>query len=181
MACQLELDFGEENAVEILDGLLPSAIDRIYDMMTDSGAPPLVISRLIAGEIASTIRKMMHGGKGWRRVPYRDLMNRVKGCRELQRNLLGCERFSPREHMDLDGPEFKFLFGRIVELFGMALHDAGVDDDFARTVMVHFRFQTEGNDERLRLELGKFDDIEARRRGNAAAVNPAHLNQFPRN
>ncbi len=121
MACQLELDFGEENAVEILDGLLPSAIDRIYNMMTDSGARPLVVSRLIAGEIASTIRAMMHGGKGWRRVPYRDLMNRVKGCRELQRNLLGCEKSSVGDHLDMDGPQFSFVFERIVELFRTSL------------------------------------------------------------
>jgi hypothetical protein len=181
MAYQLELDFGEENAVEILDGLLPSAIDRIYNMMTDSGARPLVVSRLIAGEIASTIRAMMHGGKGWRRVPYRDLMNRVKGCRELQRNLLGCEKSSVGDHLDMDGPQFRFVFERLVQLFRTALHDAGVDDDLARTVMVHFESEVAANDERLRLELGKHDDIEVMRRGNAAADNLAPLNHFPGN
>jgi hypothetical protein len=147
MAYQMEFDFGEEHAPEHQCVRRPPAIDRLSDMMVDSDVPPLVISRLIAGEIVSAMRSMVHEGKGWRRVPQRDLMNRIKGCRELHRHLMHSERSSPRDQLDLDGMQFRFVFDRIVELFKTALNDAGV--------------QIEGNGERLQLELGKYENTEA--------------------
>jgi len=161
MAYQMEFDFGEEHAPEHQCVRRPPAIDRLSDMMVDSDVPPLVISRLIAGEIVSAMRSMVHEGKGWRRVPQRDLMNRIKGCRELHRHLMHSERSSPRDQLDLDGMQFRFVFDRIVELFKTALNAAGIDDDFARSVMVHFESQIEGNGERLQLELGKYENTEA--------------------
>jgi len=161
MAYQMELDFGEEHVLEHQGVQRPPAIERIYEMIADSATRPLVISRLIAIEIVSAIRNMVHEGKAWRRVPYRDLINRVKACRELQRNLLVCEKVSARDHLDLDGSPFRFVFNRLVELFRTALNDAGVDAEFAQSVMLEFESQVEANDDHLRFELRESQDIEA--------------------
>jgi hypothetical protein len=53
----------------------------------------------------------------------------------------------------MDGPKFKFVLGSMIELFGRAMEDAGVNDQSAQTIMTLFGYLAKASDEVLRREM----------------------------
>ena len=60
------------------------------------------------------------------------------------------EARSMRDVLDLDGRQFKFVFGEVLRLFEEALRDAGVDDPQAQDVVSRFDDLRRASDSALR-------------------------------
>jgi hypothetical protein len=109
-------------------------------MVTNRNAPVGEISRAIAAEIANVIKLMTAAGRppGRRSSTQQELNNQVRGYRQIQRTLIEAEACSMTDTLNMDGPKFKSVFGRIIELFRQAMEDAGVTDQSVRTIMAQF-------------------------------------------
>jgi hypothetical protein len=67
------------------------------------------------------------------------------------------EGLSKQDLLNLEGPKFKFIFGKIIHLFRQALLDAGTESFQAQGVMVQFGDLLSAHDEALRRELNRID------------------------
>jgi hypothetical protein len=106
-------------------------------MIADRRAPVWTISRKIAGEMAATIKQVKPPVRPFQR-PQVDLNNRMKALRDLQKTLMGTDRLSKEDLLNLDGPKCKFVFPQIMRLFEQALKDAGADRFQVKSIMVRF-------------------------------------------
>jgi hypothetical protein len=166
MPIQLAFDFFDAGAPEAKaaadsDRLQNVQFEVIAKMISDRNAPVWTISRVIAREMATTIKQAKTPVKPFQR-PQVDLNNRMKGLRELQRTLMESEGLSKRDALDLDGPKLTFVRAEIVRLFKQALIDAGADRFQVESIMVRFENLLEENDEALRRELDQIGAPELR-------------------
>jgi len=157
MPIQLAFDFFDAGAPEAKsaadsDRLQNVQFEVIAKMISDRNAPVWTISRVIAREMATTIKQAKTPVRPFQR-PQVDLNSRMKGLRELQRTLLESEGLSKRDQLDLEGPKFNFVLAEIVRLFERALEDAGIEGSHAQSVMVRFDDLLRKNDETLRRDL----------------------------
>jgi hypothetical protein len=67
--------------------------------------------------------------------------------------LIEAEACSTTDSLNMDGPNFKFVRGSIIELFRQAMEDAGVTDQSVRTIMAQFGGLVAAGDERLRRDM----------------------------
>lgn len=117
---QLEFDFGGTQSADALAAvdaaqLHASELDQIAIMINDRRTPVWIASRLIAVGIAGVIKSMQQTPVR-RAPPYN---NQIKAYRALQRTLTGST--SSVETLKMDGPQFQFVFTRIVDLFQRAV------------------------------------------------------------
>jgi hypothetical protein len=127
-------------------------------MVADRNEPVYAIARKIATEIAATIKGMMSPvGRFQRRLRQVHFTNRMKALRELRMTLVEGEGLSKQDLLNLEGPKFKFIFGKIIHLFRQALLDAGTESFQAQGVMVQFGDLLSAHDEALRRELNRID------------------------
>ena len=133
----------------------PCGLQRISQMLADPEVPIADISRAIALEIARVIEKMTEDRPLRHRRPRRQLNDEIKAYRELQRSLIESEVLCTKDTINLDGPQFKFVFREIIGLFERALKDAGVDHQLAHNIMLQFGDLVKANEDNLRRELSK--------------------------
>jgi hypothetical protein len=145
MGMQYEFDFVDPGGLKAQETLVAvrsqmSRLDRISQMVANRNAPVGEISRAIAAEIANVIKLMTPTVRplGRRFSTQQELNNQVRGYRQLQRTLIEAEACSMSDTLNMDGPIFKFVLGRIIELFRQAMEDAGVNDQSVRTIMAQF-------------------------------------------
>jgi hypothetical protein len=166
MPIQLAFDFFDAGAPEAKaaadsDRLQNVQFEVIAKMISDRNAPVWTISRVIAREMATTIKQAKTPVRPFQRQQV-DLNSRMKGLRELQRTLLESEGLSKRDQLDLDGPKFRFVFAEIIRLFGQSLMDAGADRFQVESIMVRFDNLLKENDETLRRDLNMIGAPEMR-------------------
>lgn len=149
MEIQREFDFGESQETVATN----SGIERISQMIADFEVPICDISRSIALEIFGIIRQMTEDVPRQRGVSQRDLNDRVKALRELQKSLTEGDALSKRDILNLDGPKFTYAFTEIIGWFKKALRDAGVEEPMTQNIMLQFGDLVKANDESLRREL----------------------------
>jgi hypothetical protein len=140
------------------DSLDSQGIERIVKMIEDPDTPIADITRLIALEIAGVMKKMTVEDPLVRgAVSQRDLNDRVKAYRELQRTLTESDALSRKDVLNLDGPKFKFVFMEIINLFQKAMKDAGVGGDLMQNTMLQFGDLVKANDDVLRRDLNRIE------------------------
>jgi hypothetical protein len=142
----------ETKAAADSDRLHNLRFEGIARMIADRHAPIWTISRVIAREMATTIKQAKTPVRPFQRQQV-DLNSRMKGLRELQRTLLESEGLSKRDQLDLEGPKFNFVRAEIVRLFEQALKDAGADRFEVESIMLRFDDLLKENDEALRRDL----------------------------
>jgi hypothetical protein len=131
---------------------------KILEMLDCEEQKPAEVSRLIAIEIASVIEKMNYDDPLKRNNrSMRDLNDHVKALRELQRTLTESDTLSRKDHLDMDGPKFKFVFRFMIETFQKALKEANVDESIAKNVLLNFGDAVKTSEDTLRRELNKID------------------------
>lgn len=158
-------------SIDIFDGveleeavpeIVLTGIDRIIDMMEDPDTHIADISRLIALEIANVVKLMSSkvNPKGGMRddiILMKDLNDHVKALLALQKTLTESDSLSRKDTLNLDGPKFKYVFQAIMGLFGLALKDAGIDEQHRANVMLQFGDLIKSHDETFRRELNKIE------------------------
>jgi hypothetical protein len=160
---QLEFNFFDAEAPEMKAAaesarLQDLRFEAIARMVADRNEPIYAIARKIATEIAATIKGMMSPvGRFQRRLRQVHFTNRMKALRELRMTLVEGEGLSKQDLLNLEGPKFKFIFGKIIHLFRQALLDAGTESFQAQGVMVQFGDLLSAHDEALRRELNRID------------------------
>ena len=142
MGMQYEFDFVDPGGLKAQETLAAarsqmSRLDQISQMVANRNAPVGKISRAIAVEIANVIKLMTPTRRPLytRLSTQQELNSQVRGYRQLQRTLREAEARSTIDTLNMDGPKFKFILGRIIELFKQAMEDAGVTDQSVRTIM----------------------------------------------
>jgi hypothetical protein len=161
---QMEFAFVDEEpsvkAVSEATRLYMLQFDSIAAMIANRNQPVWITSRKICVEMAVTIKQLQVPVAALqRRKTQTKLNDRMKALRELQKTLLTNEGRSKRDALDLDGRQFKFVFGEVRRLFEEALRDAGVDGPQAQNVMCRFDDSRRANEAKLRHEVSQI--IEA--------------------
>lgn len=171
MPVQLEFDFGGTQSADALASAVAARLhalqlDQIATIITNRRAPVWLVSRLIASGIAGVVRNMQQ--MPGRRVP--PFNNQIKAFRALQRSLI--ESDSGAETFDMDGPKFRFVFARIVDLFQAAVNESGAGGELTKRVMARVGELLTEKQESLR-RLVEFVDLgPARKLKNGAAPHP---------
>ena len=154
-----EKPVAENKAGSVISGqqqlaAMNTGIDAICARLEDPMSQPAEISRLITLEIARVTKSMLS-----RRFTVEDgyiikgYAQQVKALRELDKQLLQAEVWRGKHDMlDFDGERFKFVLGKIVDLFVQAMKEAGVPDDLRPSVMMNYRDLMAVNEPLIRRE-----------------------------
>lgn len=135
-----------------------TGIDQITQMIVDPESDLADIMRLIALEIARTMKQMTAADPLQRgSASPRELNDRIKAYRELQKTLTESDQLSKKDTLNLDGPKFKYVFVALVGFFKAALQNSGVDDELTQNTMLQFADLVRTNDESMRRELSKIE------------------------
>jgi hypothetical protein len=128
--------------------------DAICARLDDPASEPAETARLITLEIARATEIMLS-----RRFTVEDgyiikgYAQQVKALRELGKQLLQEEVWRRKQDiLDFDGEKFKFVLGKIIELFVEAMKQAAVPDDHRDSVMKHYRDLMTMNEPLIRRE-----------------------------
>jgi len=169
---QMEFSFVDEEP-EIMATLESARLqnlrfDVIAAMIADRNQPTWITSRKICAEMAVTIKQLQTPVAPFqRRKTQTKLNDLMKALRQLQRTLVS-EARSMRDGLDLDGRQFKFVFGEVRRLFEEALRDAGVDGPQAQNVMCRFDDLRGASDGALRREMSRITETAPAQRDAAA-------------
>ncbi len=157
---QMEFDFVYEEP-EIMATLESARLqnlrfDDIAALIANRNQRVWITSRKICAEMAATIKQLQVPVAAFQgRKARTQLINRMKALRQLQGTLVESEARSMRDALDLDGRQFKFVFGEVLRLFAEALRGAGIDDIQAHKVICQFDDLRTACDGTLRRAMGE--------------------------
>jgi hypothetical protein len=128
--------------------------EAIWARLEDPESEPAETSRLITLEIARATKSMLS-----RRFTVEDgyiikgYAQQVKALRELDQQLLQAEVWRRKQDiLNFEGERFKFVLGKVVDLFVQAMKEAGVPDDLRPSVMMNYRDLMAVNEPLIRRE-----------------------------
>ena len=134
-------------------------IDQIAALVADPDAPLAEISRLIALEIVKLLQMMSKDRKDPAlravNVTQKDLNDRLKAYRVLQRTLTESNQLSKKDVLNLDGDKFHYVLGELIKWFRSAITDAGIEENDAHNIMLQFSDKVKQGDAALRIYLNK--------------------------
>jgi hypothetical protein len=133
-----------------------AGMTRIEEML-NAGEKLDVILRQIALQMALVYQQSIEEvSKGRSQKP---LLLKMRCYHELQRSILELHAHSTTDHLDLDGPKFKFVFAEILKLFQGAVRNAGVDAALGKSILMHFSGLVKENEDRIRAEVRRVNAV----------------------
>jgi hypothetical protein len=131
-------------------------IFRIQEMIQDPTVAVSEISRLIASEIAETLKlQLAPDPLSPAYVSSRDLNDRIKSYRELQKTLTEGESLSKRDSLNLDGEKFQYVFEQLMRMYQQVLVEAKLDEGTVHNIMLHFGDLVKQSEAQLRIDVNK--------------------------
>ena len=149
LAHQLRFDFGKSASSDRPPGLPDLA--AVEAVVVDPEATVKAKSRSIAAALAGVYGLMTReqGQRERRRMqPLR--MNAVKTLRELARSVFDGDIGSHADTLDMSGLRFRFVLGRVTDLFEQALRDGGLAAKVADQVISNFEAAFASREEDIR-------------------------------
>jgi len=128
---------------------------QIIAQMIDDQAPLPEIIRRIAKEIALLLVEMTSDCRP--RFNQRQVSERVKLFRELERTLVQSEALKNRDVLDFEGGKFRYVFKEILGLFRQALLNIGMEQGLVHNVILQFRDLVSEHEEVMHRELKRMD------------------------
>lgn len=133
-----------------------SNLGEILEMMQDQTTAVADISRKITIEMAMALKEMIDLGKDPTfQTQRRNLNEEIKMLRELQKSLTETDILSKKDVLSFDGPKFQFVFSELLNLYGKALKEAGLERVLIDNIMKQFSDLVKTNEDRLRRETAR--------------------------
>jgi hypothetical protein len=132
-------------------------IEDILVKMQDQTSSVADISRMITIEMTIALKELVLLGNSDPTFisQRRSLNDEIKMLRELQKSLTESDILSKKDILNIDGEKFQFMFIELLNLYGRALKESGLDRTTIDSVMKQFSDLVKTNDERLRREVAR--------------------------
>jgi hypothetical protein len=138
--------------------------DEILEKLNDPNCSAAEVSRLITVELGKVARDSVRGSsdvqEAWKQKGYE---TQVKVLTALAKQLNDTDILSKKDSLNFDGPKFKWVLRKIVDLFKKTLEECNIDRSTVSNIILQFSDNMAGAENMIRREAEKvieFKDAE---------------------
>lgn len=156
-----EVKFDEKGNpyTEIEENPRSNKYQRIIDLVEDPNTPVTHINRLIAVEIAATIKDISDSSKNpLANLAVKSKESQVKALRELSKTLQETDVLSRKDILNFDGPKFQYVMAEFISMLKKSIVAAGYSEESANEILRIFKDTMSTREADLRREVDKIEN-----------------------